>query len=806
MKVRNDRMKVRIVCLAFSMCLAGVFALRLRTMVTRSNCPIETAATSWRATTSLAVAANRDVLSHPVASRELSHSSTAVAPKVLAEYGKVPMRFERNQGQTSDDVKFLSRGQGYTVFLTPTEAVMALFQSDGSAKTANSRQGQPAPEKMATALRMTLADANPAPQIDGVEELPGKSHYLVGSDPAKWRTNVPQFAKVRYRDVYKGVDVVYYGNHEQLEHDFVVAPGADPTRIRFRVTGADKLESSSGGELLLHVSGGQVRLHKPEIYQEIAGLKTEIAGGYQVQSSGEVGFVLGAYDTNQTLVIDPVLEYSTLLGGFARDRATAIAVDSAGNAYVTGFAASPDFPVTPDAFQTTLATSQPPRFQSSNAFVTKLNPQGSDLVYSTYLGGSRNDGANGIAIDSAGNAYITGLTSSPDFPTTRGVFQRILRSNVNAFVAKINPEGSALLYSTYLGGSGQDFARAIAVDGLGNAYVTGGTDSLDFPTREAFQNTYQGGFCDFTPCNNAFVTKLNPGASDLVYSTYLGGSDSDDGFGIAVDGAGNAYVTGQAMSPNFPTTLGSFQPFSHAYGFDTGNAFVTKFDPTGRNLVYSTFLGGNSSLEGDRATAIAIDGAGAAYITGLARADDFPITPGAFQTTMPSSQHDSTFVAKFNPAGSDLVYSTFLGGLGRDIGNGITVDVTGNTYVTGRTESSNFPITPDAIQTQTAGVFVTVFNPQGSDLVFSTYFGATPRSTDYGTGIAIDATGGLYVTGFSQAGFDFEERPVFPTTPGAFQTTFAGTQSFSQNTFIFKIALPAGVHAAKQKSVAEDNK
>jgi hypothetical protein len=296
------------------MCLAGVFALRLRTMVTRSKGPIETAATSWRATTSLAVAANRDVLSHPVASRELSHSSTAVAPKVLAEYGKVPMRFERNQGQTSDDVKFLSRGQGYTVFLTPTEAVMALFQSDGSAKTANSRQGQPAPEKMATALRMTLADANPAPQIDGVEELPGKSHYFVGSDPAEWRTNVPQYAKVRYRNVYKGVDVVYYGNQQQLEHDFVVAPGADPTRIRFRVTGADKLEFSSGGELLLHVSGGQVRLHKPGVYQSIAGIKTEIAGGYQIQSSGEVGFVLGAYDTNQTLVIDPVLEYSTLPG------------------------------------------------------------------------------------------------------------------------------------------------------------------------------------------------------------------------------------------------------------------------------------------------------------------------------------------------------------------------------------------------------------------------------------------------------------------------------------------------------------
>jgi len=267
LKVRDERMKIKIVCLAFLMCLAGVFALPLRTMVTRSKGPIETAATSWRATTSLALTENREVLSHPVASRELSHPSTAV----LAEYGKIPMRFERNQGQTSDNVKFLSRGRGYTVFLTLTEAVMALFESDESAKTANSRHGRPAPEKMATALRMTLADANPAPQIDGVEELPGKSHYFVGSDPAKWRTNVSQYAKVRYRNVYKGVDVVYYGNQQQLEHDFVVAPGADPTRIRFRVTGADKLELSSGGELLLHVSGGQVRLHKPGIYQESAG-------------------------------------------------------------------------------------------------------------------------------------------------------------------------------------------------------------------------------------------------------------------------------------------------------------------------------------------------------------------------------------------------------------------------------------------------------------------------------------------------------------------------------------------------------
>ena len=462
----------------------------------------------------------------------------------------------------------------------------------------------------------------------------------------------------------------------------------------------------------------------------------------------EVGFQVAAYDASKPLVIDPVLSYSTYLGGSDVDVGFGIAVDASGNAYVAGITYSTDFPTTAGAFQATSGG-------DSDVFVTKLNPTGSSIVYSTYLGGSGlDDEAVGIAVDTAGNAYVTGLTQSGDFPTTAGAVQPTFGGGFfNTFVAKLNPSGSALVYSTYLG-VGTNNANGIAVDPAGNAYVTGSTDSALPTTAGAVQPTFGGG------PNDAFVMKLNPSGSALVYSTHLGGSDFEAGFGIAVDAAGNAYVTGQTGSSNFPTTAGAVQP-TFAGGFRS--VFVTKLTPNGSGFAYSTYLGGSND---DIGFSVAVDTTGNAYVTGNASSADFPTTAGAVQPTF--AGFADAFVAKLNRTGSELVYSTYLGGSSQDQGLGIAVDTLGNAHVTGLTLSVDFPTTPGAVQTPTPSgffpTFVTKLDPTGSALVYSTYLGGSSLS-----GIALDTlpNPNAYVTGHGIS-------TDFPTTPGAFQTTPGG--------------------------------
>jgi len=610
--------------------------------------------------------------------------------QVTASYGNLPLSFEANQGQTDPQVKFLSRGRGYSLFLTATEAVLALQGLNGGASRARVPDGQAQPAgpassvaPVASLLRIRLAGANPAGEIRGEKELPGKSNYFIGNDPSKWRTSVPHYGKVRYELVYPGVDLVYYGTPAstgQLEYDFVVAPGADPGAIGLAFDGASRLELDSQGDLVISLTadGARVtgdssgftdqdlRLHKPVIYQETGGGRREISGGYVLTNEHEVSFRVAHYDASLPLVIDPVLVYSTYFGGSGNslavigDKGSAIALDAAGDAYVTGSTSSNDFPTTPGAFQAALGSRN-----YVNAFVTKLNATGTALVYSTYLGGSFGsfDGGSAIALDSAGNAYVTGSTSSNDFPTTPGAFQTTLRGRSNAFVTKLNPTGSALLYSTYLGGSGFDVGSAIALDSAGNAYVTGSTSSNDFPTTAGvFQSILRG------PAN-AFVTKLNATGTALVYSTYLGGSGTvlpgiatgDQGSAIALDAAGDAYVTGSTTSADFPTTPGAFQAALRSSG--GGNAIVTKLNATGTALVYSTYLGGSRF---DAGNAIALDSAGNAYVTGSTHSSDFPTTPGAFQAALRSSDGNA-FVTKLNATGTALLYSTYLGGSGQSV-------------------------------------------------------------------------------------------------------------------------------------------
>jgi len=679
--------------------------------------------------------------------------------QIVANYGQMPLSFEANRGQTDARVAFLSRGIGYTLFLTANEAVLSLPRPGRAPKV----KKEPAIDSNSkinsgeAVLRLTLMGANPAAPIAGMEELAGKSNYFLGSDRTRSHTNVPTYARVKYEGVYPGIDLIYHGNQRRLEYDFVVAPGAHPQAIRLSFRGAESMEIDAQGDLVLHTTAGEVREHKPVAYQEIAGSRQAIAGTYVLQGKSEVGFTVAPYDIRQPLVIDPVLSYSSFLGGSDTDAATSIAVDSTGNAYVTGATRSTNFPTTTGSFHTTASG-------GNDAFVTKLSANGSTLVYSTYLGGSANDVGDSIAIDAAGNAYVTGFTSSFDFPTTTGAFQTILAGSANGFVTKLSPNGSSLVYSTYLGGNSTDQAFGIAVDAGGNAYVAGSTKSTTFPTTTgAFQTTLGGNF-------DAFVTKLSSAGSSLIYSTFLGGSAEDDAFAIALDASGNAYLSGDTISAHFPTTAGAFQK-TLGGNFD---AFAAKLNADGSALIYSTYLGGSTEDEG---FGIAVDAAGNAYLTGDASSADFPTTPGAFQTTIGGGF--DAFVTELNTSGTALVYSTYLGGSLDDFGISVVVDSGGNAYLAGDTTSTDFPTTPDAFQTALGGGndnFITEVNTDGTALVHSSYLGGS--LDDFAFGFTLDSLGNPYLAGSTQSS-------NFPMTAGALQTTLNGIADGFVSKFAF---------------------
>ena len=501
---------------------------------------------------------------------------------------------------------------------------------------------------------MRLIGANPSVQVSGVDELAAKTSYFVGDDPAKWQTHVPTYAKVKYDEVYPGVNLIYYGNQRQLEYDFVVAPGANPKAIRLRFSGAEKLKIDEQGALVLETKSGPVRFERPEVYQEIAGKKRVIDGQYALQGRSTVGFEVASYDRTRPLVIDPVLVYSTYLSGSGiGTESYGIAVDSSGNAYVTGRTWSADFP-TVNALQSTN-----PDTHAASVFVAKISADGSALIYSTYLGGSgcggTNEEAKSIAVDSAGNAYVTGFTCSTDFPTVNAIQSTnnagATAGGESAFVTKINANGSALVYSTYLSGSGGANGTGIAVDSSSNAYVIGNT-GIGFPTVNALQPTDPN---RSGPC--AFVAKINADGSAFVYSTYLGGSEGANGTSIAADSSGNAHVTGSTLSTDFPTVNAVQSTNANSAN---GNAFIAEINANGSAFVYSTYLGGSfagHATTGDEGESIAVDSAGNTYVTGSTGSINFP-TVNALQ----SNSYGSVFVAKINANGSALVYSTYLGG------------------------------------------------------------------------------------------------------------------------------------------------
>jgi Beta-propeller repeat len=686
----------------------------------------------------------------------------AAKERVAQAYGRLPLSFEPNRGQTDARVKFLARGRGYTLFLTPREAVLDL---DVASQTKGARKAQK-PARGAV-LRMRLVGANPQPSVLGTGQLPGRVNYLLGDDARRWRVGIPTFSKVRYREVYPGIDLAYYGRQGRVEYDFVVRPGADPNAIALRLAGAEHLSLTPRGDLLLRVDAGELRMQKPRIYQQLDGFRRNVRGGYVRKGASAIGFRLGRYDASRPLVIDPVLSYSTYLGGGGDEQGNLIALDTARNAYVTGRSASVDFPTTSGA-DSSLGGTQ-------DAFVTKLNATGSALVYSTYLGGSGLDDGETIAVDGATNAYVIGFTFSSDFPTV-GAVDSSLGGTEDAFVTKLNPSG-ALAYSTYVGGSGVDEGFGIAVDSAANAYAAGRTFSSDFPTVGGVDSTLGG-------TDDAFVTKLNAAGSALSYSTYLGGSGSEQAGTIALDSASSAYTAGFTGSSDFPTSAGAADTTLGG----TTDAFVTKLNAAGSALSYSTYLGGSAGES--VAFGITVDGDFSAYVTSRTFSSDFPTTPDAFDSTLGGTE--DAFVTKLNRSGSALAYSTYLGGSGTERSFSVAVDKF-KAWVTGRTSSSDFPTT-EALDSSLGGTqdaFVTKLNRPGAGLQFSTYLGGS--GTEVGVGLALDSSPNpnAYVVGATGSS-------DFPTTPGAFDTTLAGaaTQSCAATTpcdaFVSKIAASRG--------------
>ncbi len=672
----------------------------------------------------------------------------------------LPAGFEINRGQTDRRVTFLAHGSGYTLFLTATEAVLnvttrAAERARAGKTTARSTGGD--------VVRLRFMGANAHAAVTGLDRLPGVSNYLRGHIRSQWRTGVRSYARVSYRDIYHGVTLVYHGARRQLEYDFVLAPGVSPRAIKLDVLGARGLRLDRAGNLVLRLSGGDLSQARPVVYQQIGGRRVAVSGHYTLVGQGKVGFAVGRHDTHAPLVIDPVLGYATYLGGGADgsdSTGNAIAVMRTGDAYVTGSTSATSFPTTTGAYSTTTSG-------ATDAFVTKLNPGGT-ILYSTYLGGNDGSAGAGIAVDSAGDAYVAGTTSATDFPTTSNAYGRTAAGSSDVFVTQLSTSGAALVYSTLLGGDDVDSAAAIALAGPNRVYVAGSTSSANFPTTSSYRAADNGGA--------VFVAGLNTavsGRGSLVYSTLLGGNGFDTGAGIAVNGAGDAYVTGSTGSTNFPYTAGAYATANKG-GVD---AFVTELGATGV-ISYSTYLGGGGD---DHGQAIAVNSAGDAYVTGYTRSTNFPqanplTANGARCGGANGGGGTDAFVTELNAQGSALVYSTYLGGHGTDAGYGVAVDSAGDAYVIGSTTSTDFPTTTDALTTTNSGgadAFVTKLAAAGNGLLYSTYLGG--GSDDTGYGIAVNNTS-AYVTGQTCSS-------NFPTTTGAAD----GANSGSSSAFVARI-------------------
>jgi IPT/TIG domain-containing protein/beta-propeller repeat-containing protein len=660
----------------------------------------------------------------------------AQAKLAAGALARVPLTFEANHGQFDAPVRFLSRTPRYTMFLTPNETVLQL-RGAGTEHDV---------------IRWHLSGANSDPVIRGERPLETRTNYFRGNDRRNWRTGVDNFAQVRYERVYPGVDLVFRGDQQQVEYDFTLAPNANAKQIRFAFDGVDSMTTDKDGALLLRTPHGTLMQSRPLVYQEIDGRRRVVDARYRV-SGKAAGFALGSYDHSKPLIIDPVLAWSTYLGGSIEDYGYAIAVDGSGNTYITGATGSTDFPTANPIYGT--------KGYDWDVFVAKINAAGTALVYSTYLSANGwNEYGLGIAVDSSGNAYVTGATNATDFPgVTAGSIQPAFGgtgSNRDAFALKINAAGNAILWSTYLGGAADDIADGITVDSSGNAYVAGSTQSSSIPWigAGAIQSTYGGGNYD------GFVIKIDTSGAK-VWSTYLGGS-GDDGVGVVrIDGSGNAWIGGSTDSTSWPGVSGSSLQSTNAGSYD---ATLTEINAAGTAISYATFLGASGY---DYLSALALDASGNVYVTGYTDSTSFPGVTGSSIQPSNAGSYD-IWVAKLNPAATSITWATFLGGSDFDLTSDLDVDSSGNVYISGSTASTDFPVS-SAIQSTYGGgsdALAAKINAAGTAVIWSTYLGGNDDDQSYGG--VLDSSGNFYITGFTASS-------AFTGTSGsALQPTYGG--------------------------------
>ena len=668
---------------------------------------------------------------------------------------KTPLSFEKNVGQKDGRVQFSAHGQGFALFLTKKSMVFDFArkinnENDiGPKKLSHNPHEQEKPTKFQhEALFVEFLDINSNIKVVGEDLLPGKSNYFIGNDPEKWHTDINHYAKIRYKNIYPGIDLLYYSINGQIEYDFILSPGADPNQIKLHYKGAKSLDTDEQGNLLIEMDFGIVSHKAPVIYQRNGNKKASINGSYEISSDNQVSFQIETFDQNKALIIDPVLGYSAFIGGASgASYGYDITLDGNKNAYVTGYAYITDFP-TVNPYQTHQGY--------WDVIISKLSSDGSTLLYSTYLGGTGSEIGWGIAIDSSNNIYVTGETSSTNFPTTASAFQTTLVGVGDAFITKLNSAGNALVYSTYIGGSlpvgyDKDIGKGIKVDSNGNAYVAGTAYSNNFPLLNAVRGD---GYSVDT-----FALKMNNTGTALIFSTYLSGNGSEYCTDIALDSADNSYITGETSATDF-ALVNHFQ--ANQPGYD---AFVTKLNSTG-GWVYSTYIGGSGN---DIANSIAVDNSGNAYIAGDTYSSDFP-TKNPYQTTNNGSKNG--FVTKLDSTGG-CVYSTYLGGQSSARIVAIEIDSNENAFVTGKTGSNDFPLV-NSMHDDIYGNcgFISKFNSTGNSLIYSSLFGYSSDPNPYG--IAVDNNGDAYITGRSYS--------TIPTTINAYRSPI-----FSSSIFISKI-------------------
>ncbi len=753
-------------------------------------------------------APNHSTSSYPGLS--LRTVTPAARARIHASYAALPLAFEANEGRTDPQVRYIARGDGYRLFLTSKQAILALPARKGTSEVGDmmfdKRRGAagvkamlkkraangartPSRASSVSVLRMNLLSANPDPQLSAEDVQQGKVNYIVGKDPSKWQTNVPLYGRVNYHNVYPGVDLAFHGVSKQLEFDYRVSPGADAAPIALSFQGAQSIHTSEAGDLLLNTTAGPVRLHKPVAYQLKSGARETVDARFVLRGKNQVAFELGAYDHNRELVIDPTVTYSTYFGGDFADYGISIAVDAGGNSYIAGATDSDTIPASV-AQGGTVAPDNNGTFSGAfDTFVTKIDASGL-CVFTTFFGGSGDDFPGGIAIDSQG-IYIAGTTDSNDFPATVGQTTFLggppLNGDNDAYAVKLGLTGT-FSWGTYIAGSDSDSGLAVAVDSSHNVYVVGETFSNDLGGATGGVNPLPGESAVNlglqTGRDDGYIVKLNSGGSAYSLVSYLGGSDGDLATGVALDGSGNIYVSGETISNDLPVTSGVVQGQCGTDGncnatssnvFD--DAFVVSIKANLSNFNYVTYYGGSDV---DDALAIAADASGNAFITGATASSDFPTGGTPFQSALAGAQN--AFVVELNSSGTVATYGTYFGGDGSDIGLSLTLDGSDNVYLTGQTSSSGFP-TVNATQPTLSGnsdAFVSVLGLSQGQVLFSTYLGGGGNEDQYEGAVGLDSSQNIYVTGDTDSGNGATAK--FPTTAGAIDGAYAGGTCVSGST------------------------